>query len=799
MKFSEKWLLEWINPKVDRSVLYDQISSSGIEVESIEKFQPIFSGVVVGQIVQCILHPKFNNLKILKVDIGNEKLLNIICGASNCRNNIKVALALVGAILPQNIKIDRKFFKGEFSEGMLCSFFELGLFDSVKSNRIIEFSKEVPLGVDVNDYLILKDNIVQVSVTSNRPDGLSILGIARNIAAINNLKIAPLKNKLISIDTQKKIDIDIKNKKISIDYIGRIIQNVNVNIDTPFWMKKKLFLSNSLSENIITNIIHYVLIELGQPLNALDADDINDRIIIRMADNQEKIILKDNIQVNLNEEILVFSDKYKILSIPGNINSYSSEINKNTKNIFLSTFLIDKKMIINILKKINSNKVLEYYRYGIDPCLQNYAVEYATDLIIKICGGKPGPISNKKNNVSLLSSINNSIRLHHETLNQITGKIIQKDFIMNILHNLEYKLVFEKKYWDVIPPSWRFDILIEEDVISDILRIYGYNNISLSPLQGSINFTKKSELTNLFLDKSAIILINKGYYEVITYGFVDPIIQDIMFPNNKKILLSNPISQDMSCMRSSLWPGLLKTVSYNKNRQQKNVRFFERGLCFSVDKKSNLGVQQKMFLSGVISGDYIKENWYSHEIRKVDFYDLKGDLESVLEQICGLEDIDFRPSKIHGLHPEQSASIYFKNNFIGSIGAVDPRLEKELNVNSATFLFEILLNHFSYVKPSKIQEVSKFPSIRRDIAILISDDIAVSDIINACKKFFVKTVVEINIFDLYSCEEFFNKKSLGISFVFQNRKRTLQENEINLMMNDCIGALKKIFQVILRK
>ncbi|QCI20282.1 phenylalanine--tRNA ligase subunit beta [Buchnera aphidicola (Brachycaudus cardui)] len=794
MKFSEKWLREWINPKVDSSILYDQISNSGIEVESVKKFEPIFSGVVVGQIVKCIIHPELNNLKILKVDIGNKKLLNIICRAPNCRNNIKVAVAIVGAILPKNIKIDKRKFKEEISEGMLCSFFELGLFNA---SRIIEFSKDTPIGIDVKNYLELKDNIIKVSTTSNRPDGLSILGISRNIAAINNLKISTLKNKLISITTEKNIDVDIKTKKTSINYIGRIIKNVNVNIDTPFWMKKKLFLADSLSENIITNIINYILIEIGQPLNALDADNINEHIIIRMANNTENIILKNNIKINLNEDILVFSDKDKILSIPGNINGDGSEISTHTKNIFLSTFLIDKKIVMNILKKINSNKILEYYRYGIDPCLQKYALEYATDLIIKICGGEPGPI-NKKNNFSSLST-HNSIRLHHNRLNKIIGKVIDTDIVSNILYNLEYQLVFQKKYWDVIPPSWRFDILIEEDVISDILRIYGYNNISLNPLQESVFFSQKNELTDLFLDKSAMILINQGYHEVITYGFIDPNIQEIMFPNKKRLLLSNPISQDMSCMRSSLWPGLLKTVSYNKNRQQHNVRFFESGLCFSIDKKENLGVRQEMFLSAVISGDYIKDNWYSSETRKLDFYDLKGDLELILEEICGLEDIEFRRKNINGLHPEQSASIYLKNIFIGSIGAIDPRLEEELNINNTTFLFEILLNHFSDVKLLKIQEISKFPSIRRDLAILISEDIPVSDVIKQCKKFFIKTAVEINLFDLYSCQEFINKKSLGIRFIFQNQKRTLQENEINLMMNDCIGALKKIFQIILRK
>jgi len=360
-------------------------------------------------------------------------------------------------------------------------------------------------------------------------------------------------------------------------------------------------------------------------------------------------------------------------------------------------------------------------------------------------------------------------------------------------------LKFQKTFWDVISPSWRFDILIEEDVIGDILRIYEYNNVHLIPLKEFLNCSKKNELTDSLLKKSAVILINQGYHEVINYGFIDPKIQNLIFPNEENLLLSNPISQDMSCMRLSLWPGLLKNISYNKNRQQKSIRIFESGLCFSIDKRENLGIRQEIFLAAAISGNYIKENWY-YNIRKMDFYDLKGDLESILESICQLNEIEFRRKKIHGLHPEQSASIYFRNYLIGSIGAIDPRLEKALNVSSTTFLFEISLNNFSDIKPLKVEEISKFPTVRRDIAILISEEIAAYNVIEQCKIFFINEKVEINLFDIYSYKESHNhKKSLGISFIFQNKKRTFQDNEINLMIDDCIGVLQKKFQAVLRK
>ncbi|AAM67690.1 phenylalanine--tRNA ligase subunit beta [Buchnera aphidicola] len=798
MKFNENWLREWINPKITSVSLRNQIVESGIEIESIHEFNPIFDGFLVGKIVECINPCKGNNLKILKVDVGYKKLLNIVCGASNCRNNIKVVVATIDSILPNGSKIKIKKIKEKLSEGMICSFFELGLFNFCKD--IIELPEDIPIGKKINDlFLLKKDTFIKVAVTPNRPDGLSILGIARNIAAINNLKKIRLKKRILPTTIEDQFPITINTEKQSVNYFGRIIQNVNLNVDTPFWMKKKLFFCDLLSDNIIENILNYILIEIGQPLNILNADKIDDVIEIRMAIKKEFLILKNDTRIVLDKDILVFSDKTKILFIPGNINNSDLEPNKNTKNIFLTSYLVDKKSILNILKKIDSNNILDYYSHGVDASLQKYAIEYATYLIVKICGGKIGPINTKKSNFNSLSC-SNKIKLYHQNFNKCIDSFVDSSIISNILLCLEYKVNFHKKYWYVFPPSWRFDILIEEDVIGDILRIYNYNNIPLTPLKQNYYFNSKNkDLKSPLLDEAAVLLINRGYYEIITYSFINPSLQDDIIPNNNQILISNPISKDFSSMRLSLWPGLLKTVSYNKNRQQESMRFFERGLCFSIDESQILGIRQEMFLGGVISGFYSKENWFSVR-RKVDFYDLKGDLESLLEVICGLNKFEIRHQNILGLHPEQSAKIYLDNKYIGSLGKIHPKIEKKLNLYNSTFLFELSLNYISKLKFYNTEEISKYPTSRRDIAILVSKDIPFLDIITVCKDFFVNKKVEINLFDVYSCKEFDNrKKSLGISFVFQNFKKNLKENEVNLMLHDCIKILKKKFQVVLRK
>ncbi|CAL4319625.1 Phenylalanine--tRNA ligase beta subunit [Buchnera aphidicola (Protaphis terricola)] len=803
MKFSEKWLREWINPNIDINQLSDQIINSGIEIESIDKITPLFQGVVVGKIINCILHPILNNLKIVKVDIGKNKFLNIICGASNCRNKIKVAVATVGSHLPNNIKINLKKIRGYTSEGMLCSFSELGLFNS--NNKIIEFPEKTPIGVNVNNYFLLEDNIIKVNITPNRPDGLSILGISRNIAVLNHLNTIQVKEKNVSVNIPDKFPVYIDTNRKYINFFGRIIQNIDINAPTPFWMKKKLFMCEMLTENIITNIINYILLEIGQPLNVINSDRIDNYIKIKTAKDKEILILKDNSKIVLDQDILMFTDKTKILFIPGNINSYLLDIDKDTKNIFLNSYFIDKKFISKIIKKLGSNKVLNYYNYGIDITLQKYAMEYATDLILKICGGNAGPIIKEENSYY----INNrkKIKLFHKNINKIIGFLIDNKLISDILFRLEYQVEFKEQYWNVIPPSWRFDILIEEDVIADILRIYGYNNVPLNLLKEdfNLNFFKKSNIfrKNYILDRLLTFLIHRSYYEIITYPFINPILQnDILSVNNKELFISNPISKDYACMRISLWPGLLKTLSYNKkNKKQDSVRLFEHGLCFSMDNQKNLGVNQEMFLGGVISGFDHQETWFSKQ-RKVDFYDLKGDLESILNLICGINNWEMKSEEVKGLHPGQSAKIFFNNKFIGSIGKIHPFLEKKLDLNANTFLFELLIDKIFNLKNTedfKVKEYSKFPSSRRDISILISENISYSEIIQVCKNCFLNKKVKINLFDVYSCDKFFNKKSLGISFIFQDNKKTLKENEINLMLDYCIKILIKKFKIILRK
>lgn len=803
MKFSEKWLREWVDPKINIAVLSEQIVNAGIEIEFIDKIIPLFQDVVVGKIVSCVSHPILHDLKVVQVDIGKKRLFNILCKAVNCRNEIKVAVAMVGSILPNNIKINLKKFYNETSEGMLCSFHELGLFNS-HDNKIIELPEQTPIGININDYLQLEDNLIKVNVTPNRPDGLSIIGIARNIAVINNINLVKLKekNNLVTISDQFPIHMNLEKK--GINFFGRVIKNININVQTPFWMKKKLFMCEMLSENVIMNIMNYVLIEIGQPLNVLNSDIIDTSIQIKKIDEKKVLKLKEDSKIILDKNTLVFTDQSKILFIPGNINSYLLEIDKNTKNIFLISYSVDRESLFNINKIIGTNNILNYHNHGIDFSLQKYAIEYATELILQICAGNAGSITSFVNNTDVQNK--NKIKLYYKHINKIAGFFIDSKIFLNILLRLEYQIEDKKDYWNVIPPTWRFDILIEEDVIGDILRIYGYNKIPLNSLQESFHFNVNDQKNDYkkdnMLTQLSNILIHRGYYEVITYPFIDPIVQNnILSDNEKELFISNPISKDLSCMRLSLWPGLLKTLSYNINHKQDSIRIFEKGLCFSIDNQKILGVNQQTLLGGLISGFNSQENWFSKR-RKVDFYDLKGDLESILELICGFNNWEIKSAKVSGLHPYQSAQIFLNNHFIGHFGKIDPTLEKKFNLYENTFLFELLIDKIVNLKilnKFKVKEYSKFPSSRRDISILISSNILYSDILEVCENCFLDKKVYINLFDIYSSEKFSNKKSLGISFIFQDEKKTLKENEINLMLDTCIRTLINKFQVVLRK
>ncbi|MGK2896987.1 MAG: phenylalanine--tRNA ligase subunit beta [Candidatus Makana argininalis] len=781
MKVSELWLRELVNPKISSYKLSEQISMLGFEVYNNKKKNYNFNKFIIGKIIKFKIYSKNKNIYILKIDIGKKKKLNIFSD----KKKMKI-LIYKKYFLNYNIKkkILDKF--GNISDNKIFNFKNINI--KFKKNKIIDIKNILTKCKKIENYFNLDDNIFDISIPYNRSDCLSLIGIAREISAKNKI---PIKYpKIINnhiLNKNFKIKFKIKEKKLCFKYLLRIIKNINFKSITPIWISERLKNCGIKLEHCIKNIINYVQIELGQPFNVFDLDKIESKIIIRYAYNNEKINLINGIQINLNNKILIIADKTHVMSIVGIINNNNYEINAKTKNIILECALFNKLSILNNIKYCNLNtEVNTLYEREIDINIQEYALNRLTYLLVMICGGVPGNIL-YKNNVNNISK-KKKIFITRKKINKIIGNYIPDIKINNILNNLGFK---KRKYqlgWNIIPPKWRNDILIEEDIIEEICRIYGYDNIKKVPYinKNPIKFNKKK---NIEFSKIKTFLLHRGYQEVINYSFINIKEQNIIFPNKSCLKILNPISKDMCAMRISLLTGLIKTAIYNRYRQQKRIKLFESGFCFIPDKKYNIGINQKFFISGIIIGSIYNEYW-DKKNENADFYDIKGDIESIFEINNQITNIEFKECNNKLFHPGKSSEVYLKNKKIAYFGFLNPNILKYFNLNCKTLVFEILLNKTYKNKKFKINSISTFPYYYRDISCIVSNNIKYIDIISECKKNLKKKLIDITLLNIYEGPEIkYGFKSFSIRLTLQNLKRTLHKNEISNIVKNCFVKL----------
>ncbi|WP_342755302.1 phenylalanine--tRNA ligase subunit beta [Pantoea sp. MBD-2R] len=794
MKFSELWLREWVNPSVDSAALSEQITMAGLEVDGVDAVAGAFHGVVVGEVVECGQHPNADKLRVTKINTGGDRLLDIVCGAPNCRQGLKVAVATVGAVLPGDFKIKAAKLRGEPSEGMLCSFSELGISDD--HNGIIELPLDAPVGTDIREYLKLDDSTIEISVTPNRADCLGIIGVARDVAVLNKMSLTEPQISPVAATIQDTFPIRVDAVDACPRYLGRVIKGVNVKAATPLWMREKLRRCGIRSIDPIVDITNFVLLELGQPMHAFDLDRIDGGIIVRMAEEGETLTLLDGTEAKLNADTLVIADHHKALAMGGIFGGEHSGVNEETTNVLFECAFFSPLSITGRARRHGLHTDASHrYERGVDPQLQLKAMERATRLLLDICGGEAGPVIDQTNPASLPARA--TITLRREKLDRLIGHVISDSEVSDILNRLGCEVTEGEGSWQAVAPSWRFDMQIEEDLVEEVARVYGYNNIPDVPVQAGLIMTSHRE-ANLSLKRVKALLVDKGYQEAITYSFVDPKVQALLHPGFDPLVLPSPISVEMSAMRLSLWTGLLSAVVYNQNRQQSRVRLFESGLRFVPDTQANLGIRQDVMLAGVISGTRYEEHWDLAR-ESVDFYDLKGDLESVLDLTGKLADIQFRAEANPALHPGQSAAIYLHDERIGYLGVVHPELERKLDLNGRTVVFELEWDKVSDRVLPDASEISRFPANRRDIAVLVAENVPAADIIAECKKVGVNQVVGVNLFDVYrgkGVNEGF--KSLAISLILQDTGRTLEEEEIAATVAKCVAALKERFQATLR-
>lgn len=599
MKFSESWVREWVNPAISTAQLCDQITMLGLEVDGVEKVAGDFSGVVVGEVVECAQHPDADKLRVTKVNVGGDRLLDIVCGAPNCRQGLKVACATEGAVLPGDFKIKKTKLRGQPSEGMLCSFSELGI--DVESSGIIELPQNAPVGTNLRDYLTLDDNTVEISLTPNRADCLSITGIAREIGVVNKLAVNTPHFESVKATITDKVDIQLHAPEACPRYLLRVVKNVNVQAPSPMWLQEKLRRCGIRSIDPVVDVTNYILLELGQPMHAFDAAKVAQPVQVRMAKSGEALVLLDGSTAKLKDNTLLIADQNGPLAMAGIFGGQASGVNAETKDIILEAAFFAPLAIAGRARQYGLHTDSSHrFERGVDFELQRQAMERATALLVEICGGEVGDICEVASDVFLPKL--NQVSLRREKLDALLGHHIETETVTDILTRLGLQVSYANDVWQVTSASWRFDIEIEEDLVEEIARIYGYNSIPNKAPLAHLRMREHKE-ADLDLTRIKTALVDADYQEAITYSFVDPKIQSILHPQQDALVLPNPISVEMSAMRLSLLSGLLGAVQYNQNRQQTRVRLFETGLRFIPDTQAEFGVRQEFVLAAVMTGN----------------------------------------------------------------------------------------------------------------------------------------------------------------------------------------------------
>lgn len=791
MKISEQWLREWVNPAIATDELVEQLTMAGLEVDGTESVAGEFSGVVVGEITAIEQHPDADKLRVCQV-AGGDEVVQVVCGAANARAGLKIPFATVGAVLPGNFKIKKAKLRGVESFGMLCAEEELGMAES--SDGLMELASDAPVGENIRDYLGLDDTIIEVDLTPNRADCLSVAGVAREVGLLNRVEVNALEVAAVAPQIDDVFDVVIDAGEDCPAYVGRVIRNVDVSKPSPVWLQEKLRRSGIRSIDAVVDVTNYVLLELGQPLHAFDLNLLQGGIRVRHAEQGEKIQLLDGQELELTAGSLVIADHQRPIALAGIMGGEATAVNDSTRDIFLESAFFAPVRIAGRARGYGLHTDSSHrFERGVDHQLQARAIERATELLMSIVGGEPGPLVEVSEPQYLPKA--EPVELRAARIEKLLGLQMADDEVADILARLGMGLEKTAEGWKVLAPSWRFDIAIEADLLEELARVYGYNRLPVTKIHAELGLRPRSE-TRIGLKALRSQLLARGYQEAITYSFVEPAIQQLVCPQDSVVSLANPISADMSVMRTSLWPGLLTAVRYNLNRQQSRVRLFESGLSFLPDG-DNLPVQQPL-LAGLIAGRRHPESW-TESGEAADYFDLKGDLESVLSFCGNVTDFTFSSGGHPALHPGQSATVFRNGAKVGYLGAIHPELQKKLDISETVYLFELELSGITTGKLPEFTELSKFPEIRRDLAILIDREVAAETVLGTVRAVAGSYLRNLRLFDVYQGEGIdLKEKSLALGLTFQHSSRTLNEEEITATIDTVVGELKEKLGATLR-
>ena len=791
MRVSEHWLRDWIDPQRSSAELAARLTMAGLEVDRIEPAAPAFEKVVVGRVVQLQPHPDADRLRVAAVDVGDAEPLQIVCGAPNVAVGMRAPTALIGAVLPGGFKIKPSKLRGVQSQGMLCSAKELGLAES--SDGLLPLPADSRPGQDVRELLALDDALLEIELTPNRGDCLGMEGIAREVASIERRDFRPFPVEPVEPAVDAVFPVTLRDPADCPRYIGRVIRGVNPAAETPLWMRERLRRAGLRSLGPLVDVTNYVMLELGQPMHAFDLNRLTGGIEVRRARPEDRLELLNGVVVEPDAETLLIADHAGPLALAGIMGGEISSCTDATRDVFLESAFFAPASIAGRARRYGLQTDSSYrFERGVDAQLQRRAAERATRLLIEMAGGEPGPIIEAVSPEHL--PVQPAIRLRPERIRKLLGMDVSAVEVEHILRRLGMVVAVEAAGWRVIPPSSRFDITMEADLIEEIARIHGYERVPSNRPLTRLAMSPRPE-AQAPLERFTETLVQRGFQEAITYSFIDPAFQKVLDPEREPLALANPISADLAVMRTSLWPGLLKALTHNQKRQQSRMRLFEHGLNFVPTAD---GLRQEPYLGGVAVGLALPEQWGLAK-RPLDFFDLKADVEALLALTGEPEAFTWVAAPHPALHPGQSARIERAGTVVGWLGALHPRVTQILDIEGDAFIFELRLADLQAARTPVFRDLSRFPASRRDIAIVVDETVAAQAVYDCIHQRGGELLRNVYLFDVYRGKGVpEGRKSLALGLILQDFSRNLTDHIVEETVSGILAGLTEQFDATLR-
>ena len=791
MKIAESWLREWVSPDLETEELGHQLTMLGHEVDGIEYEGAGIEDVVIAEVVECGKHPDADKLSVCKVSDGGDELIDIVCGAPNVRQGMKTPLAKPGVKLPNGMKLRKAKIRGVVSNGMLCSAIEIGLGD--EADGIMELSADAKVGTRLIDFLELPDAVIDLDLTPNRGDCFSVLGIARDVAALTGAELKSPEVTPVAATIDDVHPVELVEPAGCPRFAGRLIKGIDAKAKSPAWMTERLRRAGLRGISPVVDITNYIMLEYGQPLHAYDAALLQGPIRPRLAKAGEKVTLLDEKEVELSDDTLIITDDSGPIGIAGIMGGLTTAVTDATTDVFFEAAFWPQDFMAGRARNygMHTDASLRFER-GVDPEGQGRAVERATELLLSMAGGSAGPLVVDSSAEHLPKR--EPILLRKSRLARLLGLEIDAAQVTRILENLQLEVNVTDDGWTVTAPSHRFDIQYEVDLIEEVARIHGYDSIPETTLSAQSPLESVTE-SRIEMERAAATLIGRDYQEIVTYSFIDAAANTKFTGTESELILSNPISSELSVMRASLWPGMVAAASANVARQQERVRFFEASRSYHGTLEAH---DEVVRVAGLATGPVVPEQW-SAKSQNVDFFDIKSDVEAVLALTGETSDLEFVAAEHPALQPGQAAEIRRSDVVVGIVGKLHPSIAKDYDLKKAVYLFELDADKALASSAPSVDAVSRFPAIRRDIAVVVDDSVSAAALVEAVATASPELIRDVRIFDIYKGERIeAGRKSVAIGLILQETSRTLTDDDADTAMAAAIAKLEDKFAAELR-